>query len=454
MKHRFLYPIILLLLSFFLAQIVSAQDADERIKRLEVMIEQLQESLAEVKAEMAKSQSSDKMAKGLVRTNGKEDIVVSTTGGGFKVKSDNGNSFQFSGRLLYDLDSFDDLYAGNGATQSEGEWRRTRLTAKGSVGEDWHYKFTVNIDDGDESSDVNTAYIKYTGFNPMAITFGKFKEPFGLERLTSSKWTSTIERSLITDALGGPLGAGEPDTAGIMFSGYHKEMNHFKWAIGAFDDGTEDGDGDDSYAVTGRLAMTPMWDKNHFMHLGVAYSLRDLEDKAYGREDRLGVHTAGKTEYIKEIQNAEDADQFGLEAAYVRGPFSLQGEYVDLQIDGDQGDGSSADTDGEMWYIQATYTLTGETRGYNLVSGAFNKIKPYNKYGAWELVARYEDAEFDGDHDDDENEIDKYVLGVNWYVNNNIRFSANYIDTEVDGVYGPDEDDDGDAFSLRAQYVW
>ncbi len=40
----------------------------------------------------------------------KEDISISTTGGGIKVKSDNGNTFSIGGRIMYDMDFFDGLY--------------------------------------------------------------------------------------------------------------------------------------------------------------------------------------------------------------------------------------------------------------------------------------------------------------------------------------------------------
>ena len=73
-------------------------------------------------------------------------------------------------------------------------------------------------------------------------------------------------------------------------------------------------------------------------------------------------------------------------------------------------------------------------------------------------------------------DLERMVLGVNWYVNKNVKFMLNYVDSEVDGcttstrsyalVDGMDSsetedlsikkcnNDDGQAFSLRGQYVF
>ena len=106
---------------------------------------------------------------------------------------------------------------------------------------------------------------------------------------------------------------------------------------------------------------------------------------------------------------------------------------------------------------------TGEPRTYKFKGAKFGRIKPQGKYGAWELVARFETMEVD-DNQFDDIEADKYTLGVNWYFNDHVKLMANYINAELDNYAGDaqleDEirqrggEDDGDAFSLRMQYVW
>ena len=110
--------------------------------------------------------------------------------------------------------------------------------------------------------------------------------------------------------------------------------------------------------------------------------------------------------------------------------------------------------------LQLAYTLTGEARGYKLSGGKFDKIKPNNKQlGAWELVYRYDDLTVtDADRDltgsfyDTEAQV--HTLGVNWYANDAVKVSANYLKAKTDKVMNASADESGDAFSLRLQYVF
>ena len=72
------------------------------------------------------------------------------------------------------------------------------------------------------------------------------------------------------------------------------------------------------------------------------------------------------------------------------------------------------------FYVQGSYLLTGETRGYKWKGAIFDKIKPKGKMGAVEFVLRYEDISID-DADEgtvaaSEVDVDRTVVGVNWYV--------------------------------------
>lgn len=452
-----------------------AQSSDYRLRNLENTVMQLQDALIRARAEI------DELKKERAKDN-KSKVKVSTTGGGVKVKHKDGSSFSMNGRIMIDYDNYDGVLFDGGKSDessSEGEFRRTRLAAKGSIKKDWKYVFALNIDDQTDSADVNTAYIEYAGFKPLYWRVGKFNEPFSLERLTSSKWLSTIERSLLTEAmdertelrsvdervLGGKksLGSGKPDFAGVAVSGYHEEFSHLNWSLGVFDDGVEGAGGSDKYGYTGRIAFVPHFDNNHFLHLGAAYSIRDLDGVGYTVRTRFGVHEAVKVT-LSGSESIGDVDQLGLEAAYVIGPFSVQGEYIDVSMDGeafvrdDPEDSNNTittttgeDLDFDGYYLQAAYTLTGETRGYKTEGAVFDKISPKGAYGAWELVGRYETLETEGG-DNQDAEAERWVLGMNWYINNNVKLMANYVDAEINNL--DVNVDDGDAFSLRAQYVW
>jgi len=399
----------------------------------------------------------------------KEEIAVSTTGGGIKIKSDNGNSFQLGGRIMYDMDFYDGLYNSDfgatanelGDSASEAEFRRTRLEMKGSSGKSWAYKFVVDIDEGD--AEIDTGYIAYKGLSFADIVLGRFKAPFGLEELTSSKWISTIERSPTTEM--GFL-SGKPS----FQLGLKGHTDSLFWGASIIDEDNEDSDNKDAYSLAGRIGGHFGIGENSFAHLAVSYATRDFGDDGENRfRSRLGVHTTDRVTAGR--IGVDDADQFGLEAATVFGPFSLQGEY--RMADFDAGDESApgsgvnnngrtvSDVDLEGFYVQASYFLTGDTRGYKGKDGKFDKVKPKGTAGAWELVAKYEDGEVDVDAFADESEYELLTLGVNWYANNNLKFMLNYLDADTDNFTSPNGDlldvvgeEDGSAISLRAQYAF
>ena len=106
------------------------------------MMMQMQQQLQElaIKAEAAekaarKTRSGDGK-KGRVGSE-KENLTITTTGGGIKVKSDKGASMAIGGFLQMDHEDLDDLW---GAGGEENRFRRTRFTFKGDASRAWSYR--------------------------------------------------------------------------------------------------------------------------------------------------------------------------------------------------------------------------------------------------------------------------------------------------------------------------
>lgn len=607
-KSKFAVPAALTLAIALPASALASGEEIDHLKRenaeMKQMLMRMQEQLQEVmmktnamEQQVRKAaEGADKKKGGMVKSK-QEDVTISTTGGGINVQSSKGNEFKIGGRLMYDLDSYDDFWGGEDA--EENEIRRSRITLSGKSGKNWSYKFTTNIDHEGRGASVDTGYLKYSS-KPMYVVLGKHKRPGMLEERTSTKWISTIERSIINELSGAFLG--KPDFGGISVGFATKGDMPMSGAIGIFDDEIEEDDGGDVYGVGARFSIMPKFDDGSFLHAGASFYTVDYKgntEDGHHMRTRMGVHTTGHP-FDAGSHRSDDIDQFGVELAYVNGPFSLQGEFMNVESDGadnaaciaagtytpgsaaveeaievqtekylvmqvatgvadnsgttdvnesvkeveiDLGvsqndlaayeDGQSygspdsgsdgtvddididgtvdgdfivrereitvvvqeamkevkakfLDSDGledacdvEMdgFYVQAAYTLTGETRGYQAGSGAFAAIKPKGEGGAWEMVARYEDAEVEIPGRSLSADLERMVLGVNWYVNKNVKFMLNYVDSEIDGCSGgsktytaedgvtvPDErptysfktckEDDGQAFSLRGQYVF
>ena len=155
---------------------------------------------------------------------------------------------------------------------------------------------------------------------------------------------------------------------------------------------------------------------------------------------------------------------YGLEAAYMMGPFSVQGEYLKRTADGSEVlNGNDNDLEASGYNVQVAYTLTGESRSYKLDGGKFDKIKPNDKQlGAWEVFYRYDNIKVEDDNvvadtatrEVGDTKAKAHNLGVNWYVNDAVKISAAYVKAKTDKITNNVGDDDGDAVVMRLQYVF
>jgi phosphate-selective porin OprO/OprP len=296
----------------------------------------------------------------------------------------------------------------------------------------------------------------YMGLNDLPfgnIRAGQYKEPYGLEQITSSNNITFMERSLMNAFV-------PAFNAGLMLFD-RPQSERFTWAVGAFRTGTDNGEvskGDGEYAVTGRLTVLPYYrdEGRDLVHLGVGASLRSPVDDqvTFSSKPEANLLPA----YVDVVNlAAEDLQLVGGEAAWVRGPFSLQGEYTLASTEAPSGGGSDADFDG--YYVQASWFLTGESRPYKKTAGAFDAVKPERNafgkeggWGAWELAARYSSIDLT-DGTIDEGQIDDVTFGVNWYLNPNTRVMMNYILANLEPA-GGGEEGDTDILQFRMQFAF
>ena len=130
------------------------------------------------------------------------------------------------------------------------------------------------------------------------------------------------------------------------------------------------------------------------------------------------------TTYLVDSGTLKDADRIdrqGLEGLWIRGPWSVQGEY--LRADTHFDDGKPAyRADG--YYAFASWVLTGESRPYS--DGNVGNVVPSRAWGALELAARYSSVDLDNGSVLGGREHD-WTLGLNWYLGKHLKFQANYI---------------------------
>lgn len=358
---------------------------------------------------------------------GEQGIVITS--------DDEANSLRIGGRLhldtaLYDSDvtQFDDTT----------DVRRARIYVSGQVFED--FRFKVDYDVGGTSTGWRNVWLSYTGFDPIRIKVGNFIPPFSMENRASSNNITFMERPLPN-----VLGPGFLLGAELSASG-----DHWTLAGGYFTEPLEDvsrGTNVDGDSIIARGTFAPIRERDQVLHFGAAVEIRQLDNNS---SFSIGTHPeSGLTSMhlidTGTIAGAEDITTYGLEAAYVRGPFSLQGEYIMTSVQ--RSGGSDADFGG--WYTQASYVLTGEHRRYSRRSGTFGEIRPGRDWGAVELAARYSTLDLT-DQGITGGEETNVTVGANWYVGSNFRLMANHAWVQArPNQFGVKED--ASIFSARAQ---
>lgn len=415
---------------------------------------------------LALAVSAQAMA-GTVTTDG-ADLVIKTKGGLEVATADKEFGFKIGGRLQADYSSFDGFYTKNGDDADAAYFRRAFIEISGVAYTDWAYAISYDLSHNAGSSEdgyFDEASIAYKGFKPVEIKVGRFDPQFGLEKATSSKWVTGIERNAAYDLAG--FANGHENGLGLQISATPTDSLFGSFGIHAKDQNDEDGNSVKQFNLRGVFA--PMHEAGNVLHLGLSYAARDLSDSAgdltvKSRLGMRGVKTAGGNDAGANgnrltlggaaygVGDVDTDSAYVVEAAYATGPFSLQGEYVSRDIEVDAA--GAHDIEGEGYYVQAAYTLTGEPRQYKL--GKFDKIKPEDKsIGAWEVYYRYDSVSMDDEnYSADETEAKVHNLGVNWYVNEAVRLSGAYVKTTVDNAENSNGDDDGSGLVFRAQYVF
>jgi len=347
-----------------------------------------------------------------------------------------------------------------------GDFRRVELAIKGNIDDSWNYQIAYDIDD----TEWDDTWLGYGGFDPLWLAVGRLSIPQGLENWNSSSSLQFMERAATADAF-------SPPESGIGFYGEgHTGKVSYAAAFVFPDHNEQDNAIDETFANSdpwsagGRLTVAPINSEEsvrQVLHFGGSYYYQTVDENQYfsGLAARPEVAIRNAPALVESVvtgmvagQEIADTvdyiDVWGLEAAGIWGPFSAQGEYEKYYLYGNNGY-SNLEYNG--WYVQAGYVLTGESRAYYQDSGTFGNVTPSGKIGAWEVAVRYNHIDLsdtgenwvEPDNDDRGRQSD-WTLGLNWYVNNNVKFQFNYVRADAD--YSTDKPDRTvDVYAVRAQ---
>jgi len=328
------------------------------------------------------------------------------------------------GRIMVDLAGYDsdDADFSNGT-----ELRRARAFIKGRLTPEWFYKLQYDFN-GEGADGFQDVYFGYDGWcENVSLRVGQMIEAGSLEDTMSSKYITFMERAL-------PVLAFSPATRRI---GVRADTHGAAWhaAAGIFGDtATDDESEDDGVGASARASCALFNEPGRVLHVGASGQYRGPRGETVRFRARPEAHV-DDTRLVDTgiMSNVTAYATAGLEAAWVKGALSVQGEYIGVSVDRDNAD--SVWLDG--FYVYASWMLTGESRPYDVTSGEFGRLKPAKPIGeggigAWELALRYSELDLD---DEVRGGTERNITaGVNWYVNKYTRFMVNYgrADAETD----------------------
>lgn len=338
--------------------------------------------------------------------------------------------------LMLDYDQYGAFFnKENNAHQNHHELRRAKLSMGYRSANDWQTKLQLDYtaeEKGNDGGALGDAYIGYTGFRWVNIQLGRMKEPFSFEKQTGLAKNTTIERSISTSAF-------SPGRSyGIKLS---QTKNAYTWSAGVFREDTEK---ESPESLSARVTWAPFKGRSYNLHLGTSMTKRNLKGELFQIKERAEINSADNIVRSAKYY-AESIDVLQLESAFLYHSSRLQAEWVTAKVE--QENGGTWHYDGQ--YVQASYLFQGFH--YQYKKGRITTPRVSSSYGSWELVTRVSRLNLR------DNQLGSKTLlglvGINYYVNNNLRLMGNLVFPEISGNTVND-DQSGTALSFRAQYVF
>ncbi len=333
--------------------------------------------------------------------------------------------------------------------------RRARLAIKSQLWGDWYSE--IDMDFAEEAAALKDAYISYRGlFNGSGrVRVGNFRQPFGLEEVTTSRNLTFMERSQGTE----PFVVGR--RMGLEVTQW---METFRWSVSAYGGDVEDWykESNENVSFAARVNYAPIKTDDSVLMIGAAGTMQkpvfvDYDIKVNTRPET----NVSDTKFVKaKYKDVDKYNVFGGELAYVNKRLRVQGEYMMASysfLEGADWDGDVSNSGG---YVYASYFLTDDGYTYDHKDAEFARLVPNSKSGAWEVAARYsfvslndEDVLEDGDPCK-YGESTSITLGVNYYPNANVKLMLNYgmVDNDEFATGGGDFNGDYDFEYLSMRF--
>jgi phosphate-selective porin OprO/OprP len=435
-----------------IAAATPADDAEAKIELLQAQVEALQEALEGVKAQMAKTTPTWK-------------------GGPQYDDKDAGFSFKPKGLLQYDA-GFVGFPNGDERRGTVGginfgnlgwDTRARRLTIGADGSLPGGFRYSVEFNFAQATVDYEDVLLAYDFKNsPLTAQVGYFYPFASLETMTSSKYTSFMERAGITDAFS------HNRRIGAALVANDKKADQWVVQAGLFSEEMNNTDlNRTGWVAAARGVYSPTLG-NIRLHLGANFEHRVNKKEAQSRnyQSRPMTQITDQRFVSTGALSAKGDDIAGLEFAAIMKQFHFAAEAQKVWTNGtytpaEQAailldpttnttpNGTALNGDPSFWggYAELGFYLTGETRSYK--GGSFGRIKvlhPFNDggWGAFQVNGRVDYLNLSDDVDSGSASLVApfYVNGGKqvayqfsgiWNPTDYVRFMAQYSRINVTG---------------------
>ena len=254
-----------------------------------------------------------------------------------------------------------------------------------------------------------------------------------------------MERSFNTEAFYSPFSAGFSPGFQVFRTALDDNMTLAAGAFRNVTNGFVYNLGSDDWAFSGRITYLPIYEEDgrRLIHVGASARYTGLNANTVTYRVR-GPERAGPSTLWPRYANisnilGDTQTDVNFELVSVLGPLSLQSEYnmnyvSDASLAGQPGVGTLFYHGG---YVEVGFFLTGEHRQYVKRAALFDRVVPReNAYlvqteqgrwsgkGAWQIAGRYNFLDLN-DKGINGGILNDYTMGLNWYINPNIKVQWN-----------------------------
>lgn len=353
----------------------------------------------------------------------------------FKTPVGDRDELSLTGNWAFDHNGFGHLGQGIDAAAFDDASHFRRRELGFSLRRKDHYELSVQRDLESETWMDVALKLESSGLlgrDVGSLRIGQFKTPVGFDGVGSSRNTPFLESALPVQV------AYAGRRVGVEWALQRPAyLASVAWFDGNDLEGANDGD-----TLAARAAWVPRNAPGDVLHLGIAGS-RERPDSTTTRmraRPEVGL-TDVRLVDTGTLAGVDAIRRTGLEGLWIRGPWSLQGEVLDVRA---QRSGGLPDVAGQGAYVFGSWVVSGESRGYNGYAG---NVVPAGT-SALELLLRYSQLDLDDGAVRGGRESN-WTVGANWYLGRNFKLQANYVFAHA---RRGDVLRDPEAFGLRAQF--